>query len=414
MGDLQSTGGNPLIPDIGMSDPHVRVFDGQLYLYTGCDESPEDRTWVMRKWQVYRSGDLVHWSHQADITPDVTRMDENSSDCWACDAMQRNGKTYFYYSDRNRHIGVLVADSPAGPFTSPRDSWLVDQHDPTILVDDDPAATPYMVYGAKEHGGYFVVRLNNDMISLASEPRSVEILGRGWAEAPDWMDKNYIFKARGRYYLSWGADYATSDNIYGPYTWQGRVGSGYELGPFAHGSFFGWRGQFYHIWCRYIRPGYKYRESLLTYCHLCDDGELITDTRLLDRHFATGVGRYDASWDRIEAEWFTEAPAHAAKQKIDDQNLAVTNLRDGDTLVFANVDFASRPGTFQLQIAGDVARGLVEIRLDELDSAPIGCASLPGGKSALPVHPSGTHDLLLTVRVPGSGQLALDSLRFTS
>jgi len=28
-GDL--SGGNPLIKDIGMSDPHVRVFDGKIY-----------------------------------------------------------------------------------------------------------------------------------------------------------------------------------------------------------------------------------------------------------------------------------------------------------------------------------------------------------------------------------------------
>lgn len=56
----------------------------------------------------------------------------------------------------------------------------------------------------------------------------------------------------GIYYLSWGTDYATSTNIYGPYQSVGRTGQGFGLGPFAHGSFFEWKGQLYHVWCYYL------------------------------------------------------------------------------------------------------------------------------------------------------------------
>ncbi|MFP4054506.1 MAG: family 43 glycosylhydrolase [Phycisphaerae bacterium] len=409
---MESTGGNPLIPGIGMSDPHVRVFDGRLYLYTGHDASPEDRTWVMRDWWIFTSDDLVHWRRVGTVTPRETLMPDDSSDCWACDAAQRNGKTYFYYSDRNRHIGVLCGDDPAGPFTSPRDTWLVDQHDPTLLIDDDPAATPYMVYGAKEGGGYFVVRLNDDMISLAEKPRAVEIRGEEWDAAPGFMDKNYIFKAGGRYYLSWGTDYATAESIYGPYTCRGRVGEGYALGPYAHGSFFWWRGQFYHIWCRYLRGGYKYRESILTYCHLCEDGRLVTDTRFLDRHFQIGVGRYEASWDRIEAEWFTQAPTHVTKRCIDGENLAVCNLQDGDTLRFDNVDFSSRPDRFIVDRAANTAPGRLELRLDDPSAQPLGCVSAGADGAELPYRPEGTHDVLVTVRTQGPTSLGLDAIRF--
>lgn len=64
----------------------------------------------------------------------------------------------------------------------------------------------------------------------------------------------------GIYYLSWGTDYATSTNIYGPYQSVGRAGQGFGLGPFAHGSFFEWKGQFYHVWCYYLdSQDFKFR-----------------------------------------------------------------------------------------------------------------------------------------------------------
>jgi len=34
-----------------------------------------------------------------------------------------------------------------------------------------------------------LVRLNEDMISLAESPRPVVIEGEEWEEAPEWMDK---------------------------------------------------------------------------------------------------------------------------------------------------------------------------------------------------------------------------------
>lgn len=50
---------NPVIPDIGMSDPHVRIFNDTIYLYTGHDSHPDDETWVMKNWRIFSSTDLV-------------------------------------------------------------------------------------------------------------------------------------------------------------------------------------------------------------------------------------------------------------------------------------------------------------------------------------------------------------------
>ena len=277
---------NPIVPDIGMSDPHVRVFDGQVYLYCGHDDHPDDRTWVMKEWRIFTTDDLIEWRQVGSISPAVIgTMADDSSDCWACDVAERNGEFYFYYSDGKRGVGALVADNPAGPFSDPRGDYLVSpMHDPTVLVDDDAA---YLVYGDKA-GDFCIARLGDDMISLAESPQPIAINGAEWEQAPEWQDKNYLFKKDGLYYLSWGQDYAVSSSPYGPYTCVGAVGQGHSLDFFAHGSFFNWRGQDYHIWCRYLREGYKYRDCILSFCHLVDN-RIITDTKFLDLHFARKV-----------------------------------------------------------------------------------------------------------------------------
>jgi len=89
----------------------------------------------------------------------------------------------------------MVSDSPAGPFKDALGKALIQPlHDPTAFIDDDKAKTPYIVYGAKEGGGYSIVKLNNDMISLAEKPKLITINGDDWKFAPGFMDKNYLFK----------------------------------------------------------------------------------------------------------------------------------------------------------------------------------------------------------------------------
>lgn len=353
---------NPIISDIGMSDPHVRVFNDKLYLYTGNDEDPDDRIWVMRNWRVFSSTDLTGWTQESTISPADNYMGGNSKDCWAADAATRNGKYYFYFSDRDRSVGVMTSNSPTGPFSDPLGKPLArPRHDPTILTDDDANKTRYMVYGNKEDS-YHIVKLNDDMISLAETPRRIKINGKEWDNAPIWMDKNYIFKHNGVYYLSWGRDYATSTNVYGPYTSRGRVGTGYNLSEFAHGSFFWWKGQFYHIWCYYLRPEFRYRESIMTYCHFDDDGNIVTDTDFLDKHYANGVGQYDSSWSKIEAEWFYEKSGELKKQECVEGGFQMSFIKNGDWLRFNNTTFSNKPTKFSVRVSSTNNNGKVELR----------------------------------------------------
>lgn len=202
---------NPVIKGIGMSDPHIRVFNDTLYLFSGHDSHPDDKTWVMKDWRVFSSTDLINWKHESTISTKYNYMPDSSNDCWAGDAATRKGKYYFYFSDRKRSVGVMQANQPEGKYTDALGKPLVaPMHDPTILVDDNMRQTPYLVYGDKEGGGYHIARLNKNMVSLAEKPRPIAIEGEAWQNAPTWMDKNYIFKHRDTYYLSWGRDYAIS------------------------------------------------------------------------------------------------------------------------------------------------------------------------------------------------------------
>lgn len=363
---------NPLVKDIGMSDPHIRVFNDTVYLFCGHDDSPDDNPWVMKEWRVFRSTDLIDWEQVSTISTKDNYMPDDSEECWAGDAIQRNGKTYFYFSHQKHSIGVMQADKPDGHYLDALGKPLVaPMHDPTILIDDDKAKTPYMVYGDKA-GEYHVVRLNDDMISVAEEPKPIVINGKEWENAPEWMDKNYIFKHNDTYYLSWGRDYAVAKNIYGPYECVGAVGYGHDLDEYAHGSFFHYKGQFYHDWCYYIRKGYKYRETIMTYCHMADNGEIVTDTEFLDKHYETGVGQYSATWDIIEAEWFSSKSEEVEKKGSRESGFRLAGIKNKSFVHFANVDFSEKQIKTLTLALNNIKRGTqISVRKDSKDGEEI-------------------------------------------
>jgi len=347
---------NPILKGLGVSDPHVRVFNDTIFLYSGHDANPNDKTWVMKDWRVFSSIDLLNWSLQTTISPNDNYMDDNSTDCWASDAATRNGNYYFYFSDRKRGVGVMSAKSPTGNFKDVLGKPLVaPMHDPTILIDDDANKTPYLIYGDKEGGGFHITKLNEDMVSIAETPKPIQIIGNAWENAPHWMDKNYIFKHKDIYYLSWGRNYAISKNIYGPYECSGSVGNGYQLSEYAHGSFFKWKGQFYHIWCYYIKKGFKIEdypiladltenssfdfiyESLVTYrIHKTSYSSNSHDFLDLKMFFAEKYGYSKDDIAKInENYYYTKLVSASVHFKPKDGNIAFKNLRGKKLLHYA-------------------------------------------------------------------------------
>ena len=412
---------NPITNAKGVSDPHIRVFNDTIYLYSGHDSSPNDKLWDMKDWRVFSSTNLLDWQLEQTISPKDNYMDDNSIDCWASDAATRNGKYYFYFSDKKRGIGVMTADSPSGPFKDALGKPLVaPMHDPTIFIEDDKNKTPYIIYGDKSDA-YYIAELNDDMISTAETPKPIVIEGELWEKAPKWMDKNYVFKHKDTYYLSWGRDYATAKNIYGPYKSAGSFGSGHQLDQFAHGSFFWWKGQYYHVWCYYLKNGFKFRETIISYCHIADDGQIVTDTKFLDKHFKNGVGQYDASWDKIEAEWFYEKSKEIEKKGTRKEGFRFTNIKRKSWIKYANVNFNNQ-SKIEVSLKNIQGNGTLEIREGGLKGKLLGCISIKASDisadtwqlfSSKIKEVKGKRDLYLRFKGSKDFKVMLDFFKFT-
>ena len=287
---------NPIIPLMGVCDPHIHIFDDRMWLFASHDSNPGNIKFSMKDWQIWSSADCVEWRLESVVHPEDFWMGR-SSDCWATDCAKRNGKYYYYFSDVNQATGVGVADRPEGPYIDVLKRPLLDgtlttttEYDPSVFQDDDGEF--YIVFGGPtwaygEDSGYFIARLGEDMISLAETPRKIDL-------NHDGDDKASLNKIEGRYYLSYGGFYAVSDCVYGPYKYVGHTGASID-----HTSFCEWNGQLFNAITVLDHFG-EYRSSGLCYVHVRGNGELVTDPLIVEY----GVGQYDSNWNRIEAEWY--------------------------------------------------------------------------------------------------------------
>lgn len=270
---------NPLIDTPGMSDPHMLIVNDTCYLFTGHDIGVGISDWVMPDWRIYRSTDLQSWKHVGTISPEKNYMGKGNTNCWAGDIVARNGKYYWYFSNRKESTGVMVATKPEGPYTDVLKKPLVDSFDPTIFIDDDNK--PYIIYGEKT---YKIARLKSSMIELDEEPKEIKIIKN--SSFPS-ADKNSLHKHNGIYYLSCSGYYAISKNIYGPYQTMGLVGAGFGLDTyFAHGDFFVWKGEWFHVWCKYINRNIdRMRDCFLAPVNYDENGLMLDDLIHIDKKY---------------------------------------------------------------------------------------------------------------------------------
>ncbi len=386
--------GNPIKKDFGMADPHAYVFNDKLYLFTTRDAVKDAKDFIMPDWHIWSSTDMINWKHERTIEPTETYMGK-SNDCWATETVCKNGKYYFYFSNGNKNTGVMVADKPEGPYKDvlnkpllPSDLTVGKEYDPTVLVDEDGSA--YIIFGhyrkVDKNLNYYIAKLNDDMISLAETPRIIEITGDN--PVLEGNDKPNIHKRNGVYYLSAGMHYATSDNIYGPYMRRGNSGNNKNgMDSRAHGNYFKWNNQWFNTWCHFHlgKENGRFRESYITYLHYRNNGEMVSDTLLIDKHFENGVGQYDAGWDCIEAEWFMAASKENIKIENMHGGFSLGNIKNNDFVYYPNVYNVKNKKQlfFNLTAAGD---GKIEIREDSLDGRIIGTSTVRKGDKSVSVN----------------------------
>ncbi len=309
---------NPIVPNQGLNDPHIHIFNDTAYVYASHDKSINNDKFIMEDWWVWSSPDLVNWTKRSVLHPKDTYIGKDFTRCWATDAAFKNGKYYWYFSEGNEQTGVVVGDSPVGPWKDVLgkpllNSDLTPTHEYDMAIFEENGSH-YIIFGVWD---YYIAKLNDDMISLAEAPKKLEITGvrgpyntDGENKKMPTDDKPFVHKYNGKYYLSWGCFYAMSNNLYGPYDYKDTVikedsfADGYDAPTWPngflqgrHGSFFEWHNQWYYIYCDISQTGNRYfRDSFISYVHYKANGEMATI-----RVDGVGVGNYKAN-KSIEAE----------------------------------------------------------------------------------------------------------------
>lgn len=372
--------GNPIISGKGVCDPQIRVYKDRVWLYATHDASPDADGFKMYDWWVWSSPDLVNWTHECTLRPEETYFKAPSENCWATDAISRNGKYYFYFSMGVTDVGVVVGDSPKGPWTDPigkpllpSDLTPTEERDPGILLDDDGNA--YIVFGVFD---FYIARLNEDMVSLAEEPRMIVLDRKDGPYGPGKTDdKPYLHKHNGKYYLSWGCFYAISDDVYGPYTYKGSIITEERTAPEfrrgltydRHGSFFELNSQWYFA-CNdqsFAGSHQFFRNTIISYVHYRDNGEI--EPIYIDR---VGVGQYDASKGPIDAENYFKAVG-VTKRQCPEGGFEMRSIRSGSFLVYPNVMNIPPDAVLSVRIASGNATGCgIEVRAGAVDGPLLG------------------------------------------
>lgn len=229
---VTETYSNPLIAH-DFADPYVyRADDGYFYAYA-------------TEGAVARSEDMVEWE-------DIDKLDTPTwgtpgAKLWA-PCLAKFGDTYnLYYAlstwgDPNPGIGVMVADSPAGPFTDmgelfdSNSSGVRNSIDPDVFVD--PATgKAYIIWGS--FNGIWAWELNAETgLGMIGDP--VCIITSTAYEAPNMLVKDgiyYLFMSAGSCCEGENSTYNvqvyTATSALGPYT-KSPVGDASWSGSILH------------------------------------------------------------------------------------------------------------------------------------------------------------------------------------
>lgn len=250
------------------ADPSAHVFDGKLYVYPSHDfESgiPEDDLgshFNMEDYYVFSMDSVGGEVTNHGLALHIDDVPWAGRQMWAPDAAKK-GDTYFLYfpvKDKEDifRIGVAKSSTPYGPFEAierPIEGSF--SMDPAVFEDMD--GNYYMYFGGIwggqlqqwKNGEYLgedsypaddepaiapkVALMSDDMLSFAEEPKDILIIDKnGEAITAGDNDRRFfeaawVHRYKDMYYLSYSTGdthnivYATSDNPYGPFIYQGVI-----------------------------------------------------------------------------------------------------------------------------------------------------------------------------------------------
>ena len=400
---------NPIIQTKFTADPAPLVYNDTVYLYTTHDDD-EAVGFIMQEWLLYTSTDMVNWTdHGAVASLKNFNWVKRDNGAWAEQVIERNGKFYMYCPVHGNGIGVLVADSPYGPFKDPLNKPLVwqkehwDDIDPTVFIDEDGQA--YMYWG---NPNCYYVKLNEDMISYSGDIVKLKETPEHYQEGP------WFYKRNGHYYLAFastccpeGIGYAMSDSPTGPWKTKGYIMRPTERTRGNHPGIMDYKGKSYVFGLNYdllkleTNTHYERRSVSVAEMHYNEDGTIQevpywADTKLEQ------IGTFNP-FRKVEAE--TMAWGYGLKTAPNaDKSLSVVDVNNGEYICVRGVNFGKNKARRFEVSALPLEGGNLKIRLDAPDGKIVGNVNIPQGNETSKYElyscevnaVSGIHDLYLS------------------
>lgn len=102
---------------------------------------------------------------------------------------------------------------------------------------------------------------------------------------------------------------------------------------------------------------------MMTYLHYKDNGDMLVDENFTEngKHYANGVGNYDAKWDKIEAEWFYKKSGNLLKKQKENNGFEIQNISNKDYLVFQKIRNLKANTKIEFSLSSIIG-GKIEIR----------------------------------------------------
>ena len=399
----------PIIQTKYTADPAPMVYNDTVFLYTTHDEDDAEG-FKMQDWLLYTSTDMVNWTDHG-VVASLKSFDwvKRDNGAWAEQVVERNGKFYMYCPIHGNGIGVLVSDSPYGPFKDPLGKPLVwqkehwDDIDPTVFIDEDGQA--YMYWG---NPNCYYVKLNEDMISYSGDIVKLKETPEHYQEGP------WFYKRNGHYYLAFastccpeGIGYAMSDSPTGSWKTKGYIMRPTERTRGNHPGIMDYKGKSYVFGLNYdllkleTNTHYERRSVSVAEMHYNEDGTIQevpywADTKLEQ------IGTFNP-FRKVEAE--TMAWGSGLKTAPNaDKSLSVVDVNNGEYICVRGVNFGKNKARRFEVSALPLEGGNLKIRLDAPDGKIVGNVNIPKGNETSKYElyscevnaVSGIHDLYLS------------------
>ena len=415
-------GQNPVCPPgVYTADPSARVWDNMLYIYGSTDQDCD----YYCSWHhdIMYTSDLVKWNLAERVFASKGENDEveyNDNLLFAPDCMKSGGQYYLFYCQPGRQAeGLAVADNPLGPFTGGREinTGAHKQIDPAVFVDDDGSA--YYLWGQ------FTLKLaklreNMTELDLSSLRDSVLTEDKHY-----FHEGAYMTKRNGIYYIVYAdisreerptcIGYATSKNVWGPYSYQGVIidNAGCNPGNWNnHGSIAEFNKQWYVFYHRSSHGCNKMRKTCVEKIFFDKNG-LIPEVEMTSQ----GAGPPLNAFSEIDAARACLLHGNVRIVAEDESNEILESFHNNDAAIFKYLDFGKEATKISLRIKVNKKSRLVlsagkpwsKRLLDvELDSTGNKWEVLELEINKI----SGIHSLWIQSYGEGAGLFDIDWLRF--